>query len=48
MKEESTAAIKSYKIMSVNKSIKKEAEFDLDKLEKRIDEILKHEIEFES
>lgn len=32
----------------LRKSINKEAEFDLDKLEKRIDEILKHEIEFDS
>lgn len=30
----------------LRKSIKKEADFDLDKLEKRIGEILKHEIEF--
>lgn len=29
-------------------SIKKEAELDLNKIEKRIEEILKHEIEFES
>lgn len=31
----------------LRKSIKKEAEFDLDKLQKRIEEILKHEIEFD-
>ncbi len=31
----------------LRKSIKKEAQLDLDKIEKRIDEILKHEIEFE-
>lgn len=31
----------------LRKSIKKEAEFDLDKLEKRINEILQHEIEFD-
>lgn len=31
----------------LRKSIKKEADFDLDKIEKRINEILKHEIEFE-
>ena len=31
----------------LRKSIKKEAEFDIDKIEKRIDEILKHEIEFD-
>jgi hypothetical protein len=30
----------------LRKSIKKEAGFDLDKLEKRINEILQHEIEF--
>jgi hypothetical protein len=30
----------------LRKSIKKEAEFDLDKVEKRIGELLKHEIEF--
>lgn len=30
----------------LRKSIKKEADFDLDKVEKRIGEILKHEIEF--
>ena len=29
----------------LRKSIKKEAEFDLDKIEKRINEILQHEIE---
>ena len=31
----------------LRKSIKKVAEFDIDKIEKRIDEILKHEIEFD-
>lgn len=31
----------------LRKSIKKEANFDLDKLEKRIGEILKHEIEYD-
>lgn len=31
----------------LRKSIKKEASFDLDKLEKRINEILQHEIEFD-
>jgi hypothetical protein len=31
----------------LRKSIKKEAEFDIDKIEKRINEILRHEIEFE-
>lgn len=31
----------------LRKSIKKEAEFDIDKMEKRINEILKHEIEFD-
>lgn len=31
----------------LRKSIKKEANFDLDKLEKRINEILQHEIEFD-
>ncbi len=31
----------------LRKSIKKEAQLDLDKVEKRIEEILKHEIEFE-
>lgn len=31
----------------LRKSIKKEANFDIDKIEKKIDEILKHEIEFE-
>ena len=31
----------------LRKSIKKEANFDLDKIEKRIDEILQHEIEFD-
>ena len=31
----------------LRKSIKKEANFDIDKLEKKIDEILRHEIEFE-
>lgn len=31
----------------LRKSIKKEANFDMDKLEKRINEILKHEIDFE-
>ena len=30
----------------LRKSIKKEADFDMDKLEKRINEILRHEIEF--
>lgn len=30
----------------LRKSIKKEANFDLDKLEKRISEIIRHEIEF--
>ena len=30
----------------LKKSIKKEANFDIDKLEKRINEILRHEIEF--
>lgn len=30
----------------LRKSIKKEADFDLDKIEKRINEILEHEIEF--
>ncbi|MCX7710822.1 MAG: hypothetical protein N2484_13365 [Clostridia bacterium] len=30
----------------LRKSIRKEADFDIDKLEKRIDEILQHEIEF--
>lgn len=32
----------------LRKSIKKEADFDLDKIEKRINEILRHEIEFGS
>jgi hypothetical protein len=32
----------------LRKSIKKEAGFDIDKMEKRIDEILKHEIEFDN
>jgi len=31
----------------LRKSIKKEASLDLDKIERRIDEILKHEIEFD-
>lgn len=31
----------------LRKSIKKEAGFDIDKMEKRIDEILKHDIEFD-
>jgi len=31
----------------LRKSIKKEADFDIDKIEKKIDEILKHEIESE-
>lgn len=31
----------------LRKSIKKEAGFDIDKIEKRINEILRHEIEFE-
>ncbi|MDF2613930.1 MAG: hypothetical protein K0S71_1716 [Clostridia bacterium] len=31
----------------LRKSIKKEAGFDINKMEKRIDEILKHEIEFD-
>jgi hypothetical protein len=31
----------------LRKSIKKEANFDLDRIEKRIDEILQHEIEFD-
>jgi hypothetical protein len=31
----------------LRKSIKKEAEFDIDKIEKKINEILQHEIEFE-
>lgn len=31
----------------LRKSIKKEANFDLDKIQKRIEEILKHEIEFD-
>lgn len=31
----------------LRKSIKKEADFDIDKIEKRINEILKHEIEFD-
>jgi hypothetical protein len=31
----------------LRKSIKKEANLDLDKIERRINEILKHEIEFE-
>ncbi len=31
----------------LRKSIKKEADFDIDKMEKRINEILKHEIEFD-
>ena len=31
----------------LRKSIKKEAQFDLDQIERRIEEILKHEIEFE-
>lgn len=32
----------------LRKSIKKEAHFDIDKIEKRIEEILKHEIEFDT
>lgn len=32
----------------LRRSIKKEADFDLDKIAKRIDEILKHEIDFEA
>ena len=32
----------------LRKSIKKEADFDIDKIEKRIDEILRHEIEFDT
>ena len=32
----------------LRKSIKKEAGFDINKMEKRINEILKHEIEFDS
>ncbi|WP_353097194.1 hypothetical protein [Tissierella praeacuta] len=31
----------------LRKSIKKEANFDLDRIEKRIDEIIQHEIEFD-
>jgi hypothetical protein len=31
----------------LRKSIKKEANFDLDKIERRVNEILKHEIEFD-
>jgi hypothetical protein len=31
----------------LRKSIKKEAQFDMDKIEKEIDEILKHEIDFD-
>lgn len=31
----------------LRKSIKKEADFDIDKIEKKINEILKHEIEFD-
>ncbi|HEX2945546.1 MAG TPA: hypothetical protein VHT96_06295 [Clostridia bacterium] len=31
----------------LRKSIKKEANFDIDKIEKKINEILKHEIEFD-
>ncbi|MCR4435865.1 MAG: hypothetical protein QHH06_09220 [Clostridiales bacterium] len=31
----------------LRKSIKSEAEFDIDKIEKKINEILRHEIEFE-
>ncbi len=31
----------------LRKSIKKEADFDINKIEKRINEILKHEIEFD-
>lgn len=31
----------------LRKSIKKEADFDIDKIEKKINEILRHEIEFE-
>ncbi len=32
----------------LRKSIKKEAHFDIDKIERRIEEILKHEIEFDT
>ena len=32
----------------LRKSIKKEAGFDIDRIEKRIDEILQHEIEFDN
>jgi len=32
----------------LRKSIKKEAQLDIDKIEKRIEEILKHEIEFDT
>jgi len=32
----------------LRKSIRKEAQLDIDKIERRIEEILKHEIEFES
>lgn len=32
----------------LRKSIKKEASFDIDKIEKRINEILKHEIEYDN
>ncbi|MCL5069662.1 MAG: hypothetical protein M1308_01995 [Actinobacteria bacterium] len=32
----------------LRKSIKKEANFDIDRVEKRISEILKHEIEFDT
>lgn len=32
----------------LRKSIKKEANLDLDKIERRIEDILKHEIEFET
>lgn len=32
----------------LRKSIRKEAKFDIDKIEKRINEILKHEIEFDA
>lgn len=31
----------------LRKSIKKEADFDIDKIEKRINELLRHEIEFD-
>jgi hypothetical protein len=32
----------------LRKSIKKEANFDIDRLEKRINEIIRHEIEFDA